>query len=179
MQIFSMGIDKAEWANKFQTIFEQGLEKYQSGHRDVDSFFSSEETAFLATIGCKPQELFDFVEDRCKYGEPDFETAYQVAAIRERYFREVQNGVLSERIIPASQLPPKPQPLDGIPWLPRIIAKARAKLRGELDNDTMYGCGGDRPFVASYGLTLPQFLEIVWEAGDDDQVILNALRNGG
>lgn len=179
MQIFDMSHQQKTWENQFKTIYEQGVERYQSGNRDVNSFFSEEEISFLATIGCKPQELFDFLEDRVNYGEPDYETALQVASIRERYLREVQKGEISQDEIPASALPPKPEPLDGIPWLPRIIAKARAKLRGQLDRDTMYGCGGDRPFLASHGLTLPEFLEIVWESGDDDQKILKALKAGG
>ena len=79
--------------------------------------------------------------------------------------------------IPSRQLPAKTEPMDGIPWLPRIIAKARAKMRGELDQNTMYGCGGDRSFLASNGLTLPEFLEIVWKAGDDNQIILEAVRS--
>ena len=41
----------------------------------------------------------------------------------------------------------------------------------------MYGCGGDRSFLASNGLTLPEFLEIVWKAGDDNQIILEAVRS--
>ncbi|MBT5926717.1 MAG: DUF5069 domain-containing protein [Verrucomicrobia bacterium] len=179
MQIDRMSRQKQSWEPQFKEIFDRGVERYTSGNRSVTSFFSSEEISFLASIGCKEQELFDFVEDRCNYGEPDFETALQVAVIRERYFREVQKGVAAEMAIPASELPLKPQAMDGIPWLPRIIAKARAKLRGQLDRETMYGCGGDRPFLASYQLTLPEFLDIVWEYGDDDQKILKALRAGG
>ena len=34
--------------------------------------------------------------------------------------------------------------IDGIAWLPRILVKARLKLRGEMPADLMYGCGGDR-----------------------------------
>lgn len=179
MQIFCMSNQELRWENQFKAVYDRGVERYQSGHRDVDSFFWEEDVAFIASIGCKPQELFDYIEDRCNYGEPDYGTALKVAAIRERYLREVQHGVISKDEIPAGQLPPKPAAMDGIPWLPRIIAKARAKLRGQLDRDTMYGCGGDRPFVASHGLTLPEFLEIVWESEDDDQSILKAIRAGG
>ena len=75
---------------QFKEIFDRGEKNYQSGDRDASSFFSNEETIFLASIGCKPQELFDFIEDQCNYGEPDFETVLQVAAIRDRYLREMQ-----------------------------------------------------------------------------------------
>jgi len=178
MQILSMNNHQVSWGKQFKEIFDRGEKNYQSGDRVASSFFSNEETTFLASIGCKPQELFDFIEDQCNYGEPDFETVLQVAAIRNRYLREIQNGIASNVEIPSSQLPAKTKAMDGIPWLPRIIAKARAKMRGELDQNTMYGCGGDRSFLASNGLTLPEFLEIVWKAGDDNQIILEAVRSG-
>ena len=178
MQISRMNNHQIPWEKQFKEIFDRGQKNYQSGERDVSSFFSDEETTSLASIGCKPQELYDFIEDHCNYGEPDFETVLQVAAIRDRYLREMQNGITSNVEIPSSQLPAKIETMEGIPWLPRIIAKARAKMRGELDQNTMYGCGGDRPFLASKGLTLPGFLEIVWKAGDDNQVILEAVRLG-
>lgn len=182
--LFSMHIGRvrsmeASWQSTFKELFETAVERYQSGQRSPQTMFEAVDVAFLSTIGCTPQELFDFVDDSIRYDDLDYDTTLQVAAIRERYLREVMKGVKSDRIIPASELPPKPEPMDGIPWLPRIIAKARAKLRGELDEDTMYGCAGDRPFLASWNLTLPEFLEIVWKAGDNDQVILQALREAG
>jgi hypothetical protein len=66
--------------------------------------------------------------------------------------------------------------VDGIAWLPRLIAKARLKLRGEMPPDLMYGCGGDRPFLRSVNLTLPQFLELVRDAGNDDRRIIDAVK---
>jgi hypothetical protein len=58
-------------------------------------------------------------------------------------------------------------------YLPRILAKAKAKLRGELDPDLMFGCGGDRAFLArSGGLHLADFLRQVWAAdGDDGKIV--------
>ena len=50
------------------------------------------------------------------------------------------------------------------------------KLAGELDEPTMYGCAGDRPFLAGYGHTLDSFLEIVWKHGENDEAILKALQ---
>lgn len=179
MQIVPVSHMEPTWQRTFKELFETAVERYHSGRRSPQTMFEPEDINFLSGIGCTSQELFDFVDDSIRYDDLDYETTFQVAAIRERYLREVMQGVKSDRIIPASQLPPKPEPMDGIPWLPRIIAKARAKLRGELDEDTMYGCAGDRPFLASWGLTLPEFLEIVWEKEDDDQAILQALRSAG
>ena len=56
-----------------------------------------------------------------------------------------------------------------MPYLPRLIAKGRAKLRGELDPDMMFGCGGDRKFLKNHGdIHLADFLRQLWAAGDDD-----------
>ena len=59
-----------------------------------------------------------------------------------------------------------------ITWVPRIIAKARAKLRGELPPDLMCSRGADRPFLRRMGIHPADFLRLVWEAGEDDQYIL-------
>ena len=66
--------------------------------------------------------------------------------------------------------------MDGIAWLPRLIVKARVKLRGEMPADLMYGCGGDRPFLDDMNMNLPGFLKLVWECGDDDRRIINAVK---
>jgi hypothetical protein len=85
-------------------------------------------------------------------------------------------GKPTGRVVPMSSLPAKSDAVDGIPWLPRLIAKARIKLRGEMDPDLMYGCGGDRPFLRKHHMTLPQFLQLVWDKGDDDRAIVDALK---
>ncbi len=60
--------------------------------------------------------------------------------------------------------------MNGMAYLPRILAKARAKLRGELDSDLMFGCGGDRRFLKNHGDIHPaDFLRQVWAAKEDDQ----------
>jgi len=56
------------------------------------------------------------------------------------------------------------------------VVKARIKLRGEMDPDLMYGCGGDRPFLRRHHMTLPQFLQLVWDKGDDDRAIVDAVK---
>ncbi|TLD70649.1 hypothetical protein FEM03_10040 [Phragmitibacter flavus] len=59
-----------------------------------------------------------------------------------------------------------------MPWLPRIIAKAEAKLRGEMDPDIMFGCGGDRAFLSEVGIHPADFLRMIWAAkGDQDRVV--------
>ena len=137
--------------------------------------FEPGDTAFLATIGCTTQELFDFVDDFLGYGDFDFETVLEVTAIRREYFLNVMHGKSTGCVIAMSQLPAKSAKVDGIAWLPRLIAKARIKLRGEMDPDLMYGCAGDRPFLREHHMTLPQFLQLVRDSGDDDRAIIEAV----
>jgi len=74
------------------------------------------------------------------------------------------------------KLPPKDAQLGGIEWLPRIIEKAHAKLRGEMPPELMYCCGGDRAFLREHGIHPADFLREVWAAGDDVQRILSFVR---
>ena len=136
----------------------------------------SADTAFLLKSGCSVQELYDFVEDAVDYGEPDLETVLDVQRIRRDYFLGVLRGEWTGQVVPMSALPLKSDAVDGIAWLPRLIVKARLKLRGEMPPDLMYGCGGDRPFLRRMGLTLPGFLELVRDSGDDDLAIVEAVK---
>jgi hypothetical protein len=166
----------SEWVNTFNEVFDSGVSAYRNGTTRADKMFSKTQQVFLGKIGSSAHELFDYVEDHCRHGEPEFETIRDVTAIRLRYFTDVQHGIHSQFEIDPKELPEKSDELAGIRWLPRIIAKARAKLKGELDGTTMFGCGGDRPFVRSIGLTLPEFLQLVWDSGADDQKIIDAVK---
>jgi Domain of unknown function (DUF5069) len=166
------------WDAEFVALFDRCVAKYRGGDREVARWFSADERAFLAAIGCKPREFFDFVEDHCEYdGEPSAATALLIASARRDYFLTMQDGKPGTRVLDPDNLPPKPDArLGGIPWLARIVAKARAKLRGELDPDIMYGCGGDRNFLAEHKVHPADFLRAVWAAGDDDAKVLAWLK---
>ena len=41
----------------------------------------------------------------------------------------------------------------------------------------MYGCGGDRPFLGERNSNLVDFLRVTLEAGDDDRVIIDYIKN--
>jgi len=138
--------------------------------------FGTEDALFLTSVGCSRQEMFDFVDDSQHYGEPDLQTALEVTDIRFRYFKEVMDGKPTGKEISMDNLPAKTDSVDGIEWLPRLIAKARAKLRGEMNADLMYGCGGDRPFLAKMNMTLPQFLQLTWDSGSDDRRIIETVK---
>jgi hypothetical protein len=165
-----------DWKLEFRKVWDRGVAVWKAGRRSPRTMFVPEDVAFLAGIGCTAQELFDFVDDALAAGDLDFETVLAVTAIRRRYFLDVMGGKPTGRVVPMRELPAKSATVDGISWLPRLIVKARLKLRGEMDPDLMYGCGGDRPFLRRYHMTLPQFLQLVWDKGDDDRAIVDAIK---
>ena len=107
-------------------------------------------------------DVFDYAEDYVARGEPDFETFLMVCEARRDYFLHVQHGIASTQQLDPNTLPPKDEAVNGIVWLPRILAKAHAKLRGELPPEIMYGCGGDRRFFRSNNIHPAEFLRRVW-----------------
>lgn len=168
-------MENYNWAKNFRELFEDGMDAYRGGKRDAESMFNESHRELLDGIGATAQEIFDFVEDS-QYGEPGFETTLLVTAVRRDYFLVVQNGKRSERVIDMQSLPSGDDELGGIEWLPRIIAKARAKLRGEMPPELMYCCGGDRGFLREHGIHPADFLREVWAAGDDDERILKYVK---
>lgn len=156
------------WDVAFTELFERCLARYRSGDTDFEGYYSADDLAFLDSIGYGKREFFDFVEDFSEWGDPTLGNAILIASVRRDYLREVMHGRASDRILDPSTLPPKTAEIDGLVWLPRILVKARAKLRGELDPDTMYCCGGDRAFLRRHDISPADFLRAVWAAGDDD-----------
>ncbi len=178
--VASSAMNEVTWEKQFRAVFDRGVAAWQAGRRKPATMFDAEDVAFLAGIGCTAQELFDFVDDSLVYGEPDFATALGVQAIRREYLMNEMKGIKSGKQSAMSNLPPKAQEVDGISWLPRLIVKARMKLRGEMPDDLMYGCGGDRPFVRRMNTTLPCFLQLVRDCVSDDRQIVDTLkRNAG
>lgn len=158
------------WDTTFLSLFDRCAAAFRSGNTDFTSYYGAADLAFLASIGCQPREFFDFVEDFCGDGAPEISTALLVAAVRRDYFLTIQHGKTSDAPpLTTENIPTFGDELDGMPYLPRILAKGRAKLRGELDPDLMFGCGGDRRFLAKHGDLHPaDFLRHLWAVGDDD-----------
>lgn len=165
-----------DWTSEFRQIYQQGVKGYAQGNTRPALMFDAAQEAALASIGCSTQELFDFVEDWLTCGEPDYEFALLVSAVRRDYFLTVQKSVHSGRELDMDQLPPKHAAVHGIVWLPRLIEKARAKLRGEMPPELMYGCGGDRAFLAKVNVHAADFLRVVWAAGSDSEAIVSYVR---
>jgi hypothetical protein len=165
-------LSSTPWEQLFSRLFQASTEKYRAGHQKAAGLVDEKGARFLATIGYTEQEFFDFVEDFSKGGEPTLETALKIADVRRGYFLKVQNGTRSMRFISMDDLPSKDAEVAGIGWLPRLIPKAEAKLRGEMPPDLMYGCGGDRKFFKAHQIDPAEFLRQVWNAeGNQAEVV--------
>ncbi|MCA9473239.1 MAG: DUF5069 domain-containing protein [Nitrospirales bacterium] len=165
--VFLPRVTRPSWATQFEDLTRRGLEQYLAGERKADSFLNQEDVSFLVSIGTSTQEIYDFLEDWYVYGEPSFETALRITEVRAEYFLYEQQGCRSTRVITPEELPVPTAEIGGFPWLPRIMAKAHAKLRGEMSPEIMYSCKEDRAFLRKVGTEPAQFLRVVWSADDD------------
>jgi hypothetical protein len=168
-----------DWQDTFLELFDRCLARYEVGDRDWRGYYTPEDLEFLTSIGHQPREFFDFVED-CGDGEPVTPAgALLVAAARRDYFRVVQGGQVTGTFFPAERLPAKDDDSwAGVAYGARILKKARLKLRGELDPEIMFGCGGDRQFLQRLDVPPADFLRWVWAAGEDDTKIIALVRAG-
>ena len=169
------------WEQRFSRLFLASVERYRAGHQQSADLVDAKGAQFLASIGHTEQELFDFVEDFAKGGEPTLETALKIATVRRDYFLKVQNGAAALQAISVATLPSKDSTIEGIGWLPRLLPKAEAKLRGEMPPELMYGCGGDRRFFRENRVDPAEFLRHVWTAhGNHAEVVewVKACRQG-
>lgn len=166
------------WTQSFKAIYDRATVAYHQGIRGAEALFPAADRDFLASIGCTPVELYDFVDDAIRYGgDPDYETCLLVTAVRRDYFLVVQGGKWTGVVIPMTALPAKKDAVDGIEWLPRLIEKAKIKLRGEMNPDLMYGCAGDRAFLRKYDRHLADVLRHVWAANGDDRKVIDYIKS--
>jgi len=166
-----MSHTSSDWEQQFSELFKQSVEKYRKGHQKAQGLVDAQGQSFLKSIGHTEQEFFDLVEDSSG-GEPTLETVLKMAAVRRDYFLQEQKGKPSSHQISMDKLPAKDAQVDGIVWLPRIIPKAEAKLRGEMPPELMYGCGGDRHFFKTNNIDAAEFLKKVWKAkGNQSEII--------
>jgi len=168
-----------DWEQSFTSLFLAGVEKYRQGHTRAAGLVDEKGAVFLSSIGYTEQEFFDFVEDFARGGEPTLETALNVAAVRRDYFLEEQKGKFSAHRIAMEKLPSKDATVEGIGWLPRLLPKAEAKLRGEMPPELMYVCGGDRKFFRTHQIDPADFLRRVWKARGDYAEIITWVKQKG
>lgn len=164
------------YQDTFKRLFEKAVSQFENGNRDKDSYFSSKEQEAIAANGWRTQDFFDYAEDLADWGEPTYEVAQSIEQARREYFLHMMDGKPSSHKISTSELPAKTDSLGGIKWLPRILPKARGKLRGELPDEIMYCCGGDRNFLQTHDIHPSEFLRVVWANWDDDQGVLDFVK---
>lgn len=162
-----------DFAEKLRALWEKACARYTAGLRDANSYFTAEELAFLSANGLTAQHLYDYAEDFTGGGEPTWETALAIELVRRDYFLNVHEGKVSAIVLDEAALPPKTAAVRGIEWLPRIIPKTRAKLRGELPFSLMYCCGGDRKFFKAHDIHPAEFLALVWRNEGDDRAVVD------
>jgi hypothetical protein len=162
-----------DFGTKFHELYDLAVARFARGKRGTEGFFEESELAFLAENGLTAQHLYDYAEDHNNYGEPGYDIALGIELIRRDYFLNVQGGRPSTVVLDVAKMPAKTDSIRGIAWLPRLLPKARAKLRGELPASLMYGCGGDRAFFQEHDIHPGEFLNLVWRSAHDDNAIID------
>lgn len=160
-------MDHYDYQKNLKSIWQDAVSEYESGNREPDTYFNEATLATLASLGLKTMDVYDFAEDFVTREEPDFETFLMISEARRDYFLTVQKGEPSGKTLDPATLPEKTEAVNGIVWLPRIMPKAIAKLRGELPDDTMYCCGGDRRFFKENKIHPAEFLRAAWAYEED------------
>ena len=161
------------YQRQLKAIWGKAVRIYDDGNRKPDTYFDDTESAFLDSVGLTSQEVYDFAEDYNDSGEPDFTSFAMIQDVRRFYFLNRQNGLRNGKQVDPSSLPARDLEAEGIPWLPRIIAKAKAKLRGEMHPDFMYSCGGDRQFFKEHDIHAAEFLRVVADHEDNDRAVID------
>ncbi|HEY1107744.1 MAG TPA: DUF5069 domain-containing protein, partial [Opitutaceae bacterium] len=166
---------------QFRALYDKAVGLYAKGQRGADTYFTPDELAWLAANGINAQHIYDYAEDHNGYGgEPGFEHALSIEIVRRDYFLNVQKGKPSTTVLDQASLPAKSDAVRGIEWLPRLLPKARAKLRGELPPTLMYGCGGDRKFLKERNILPAEFLAVLWRNETNEAAVVDwvAARSG-
>jgi hypothetical protein len=162
-----------DFAQKFRALYDQAVALYARGQRGAETFFNADDKAWLAANGLTPQHLYDYAEDQTNYGEPGYDQALGIELVRRDYFRNAQQGRPSSHVLDEARMPSKDEAVRGIGWLPRLIPKARAKLKGELPASLMYCCGGDRKFFKGRDILPAEFLAVVARNEKSDDAIVD------
>ncbi len=162
-----------EFQKTFRELYDKAVALYAKGQREPETLLTANEQAFLAANGLTAQNIYDYAEDHNNYGEPGCDLALGIETARRNYFLSVQHGKLSSTVIDPNQMPAKTDSVRGISWLPRIIPKTKAKLRGELPSSLMYCCGGDRNFLKTHDINPVEFIDVVRQNETNDTAIID------
>lgn len=167
-----------DWNDTFYDLFREAVGRYHEGHRNVDGFFTDQEIIFLSSIGCRTRELFDFVETYARTGRSGRSPGVPPPSAEPWWGKVLPYGQFYQgKPVIGYDLPGFGDELCGLPYLPRLIAKARAKLVGSMGDDIIYCCENDRRFFRDHGNIHPaDFLRVVWAAGDSDPKVYDYVR---
>jgi hypothetical protein len=157
----------------FRAAYDHAVALYRDGRLGAETYFDTDQSAWLNANGLSAQALYDYAEDEVAQGEPGYDHALSIELVRRDYYLNAQQGRGSSRVADPATWPAKDASVEGIEWLPRIIPKALAKLRGELPSTMMYCCGGDRRFFKTHDILPAEFLALVWRHQDDPPAIIN------
>ena len=160
------------YQKRLKAIWTDAVERFGSGQHSSEEFFDDVTLGELTSIGLNSMDVFDYVEDYVAGGDPDFETFLMICEARRDYFLTAQKGILSKERLDVSTLPAKDAKVANILWLPRIIQKAKAKLRGELPSEIMFASDGDRLFFQNNNLHPAEFLRATWAYEDDEEELI-------
>ena len=159
---------------EFRKLYDAAVARYAAGHRGAETLLTPDELRFARANGLSAQNFYDYAEDHAGYGaEPGPEQALAIELVRRDYFLNVQGGRASTAVIDEAALPAKADAVRGIAWLPRLLPKARAKLRGELPASLMYCCGGDRRFFREHNILPAEFLALTWRHENDPDAVID------
>ncbi len=162
-----------DFPTSFHAAYDHAVARYAAGHRTAASLLTAGQAAFLDANGISAQHLYDYAEDHVGGGEPGYDLALAIELVRRDYFLNAQHSRASAHVLDESKMPAKADAIRGIEWLPRLIPKAKAKLRGELPASLMYCCGGDRRFFKAHDILPAEFLSLVWRHEHDDTAIVD------
>lgn len=165
-------MNENNYQSDLRDLWERAVSQYEQGNHDPETYYNERELKILTDVGVKPGEMFDYAEDYVEAGEPDFATFAMIHELRKNYLHDVQHGQPSDRVMDPSEFPERDAQALGISWLPRIVEKARGKLRGELPPDLMYSCSGDRRFLKEHDIHPAEFLRQVRDSEDDRDALL-------
>ncbi len=127
------------WKIQFREVFDAGVQRRKEGCNEPGAMFESGEVAFLDSIGCSAQEMFDFCDDYVGWDDVIYDHVEALQAVRYEHFVEELDSQPASHRMETDEFPPKDAEVEGIAWLPRLIVKTRAKLAGQLPADLMYG----------------------------------------
>lgn len=169
-----------EWNDGFMSLLRDAVARYhERPQTSAYNFFLPAEVQLLADMGYTPEEMHAYVQDYAVLGDPSPSTILLIAAARRTFFLTAQRGISGNaKPVKANDLPSPDDDFQGIPYLPRIIRKAEAKLHGTLDTGLMYYDEQDRTFLREHGNIHPaDFLYLAWTAHGDKQKMVKAVLN--